>query len=246
MRRGYFSDDSRRRRGCISPTTRGGGAAAATWILPRRRVARLRYNPPAWWAVLKTAKARLPPLKWIYLSRDPFNQLSTCMIRKRCGRRKEDYYADAHKWKSALTRAPLRDFSGFDICYDDYALIARAATSLLPKLPKHDVLGVKYEDFTARPQEKLKALCKFLGVKCSDAWLDDAAAQVRPSSNSSKYVAWAATKQAKRTNALIASLPANLLHASYRRPELARSSGDATRRPARRLSSPPLLRGLFG
>lgn len=80
-----------------SPLLLGGKKVGRPW----RRHA---VNPDASWAQIHVMNATLPPAKWLYLRRDPYSQISNCLLHAYCSTHGLDYYANKSEWRAA---APL-------------------------------------------------------------------------------------------------------------------------------------------
>ena len=62
---------------------------------------------------------------------------------------------------------------------------------VIARIPKEDILSVYHEDFVASPREKLREICAFCGVECTDDYLDVCASIVFPTPHStSSKVRW--------------------------------------------------------
>ncbi len=151
----------------------GGKKVGRPW---RRHAA----NPAVSWEIISTMNATLPPAKWVYLRRDPYNQICNCLIRKWCAHHGYDYYDDKPTW---LAAAPL-PLTGEDLtkCMDDFAVVALAAADLVPALPARGygpVFPLSYEELCTQPEAALGRLCAFLGLSCSAQYVGAVAAFLR-------------------------------------------------------------------
>ena len=142
-------------------------------------------NPAVSWAIIEAMNATLPPAKWVYLRRDPYNQICNCLIRKWCHHNNLDYYLDKPTWQAA---APLL-LTGEDLqaCMDDFEVVAMAAIDLVPALPVRGygpVVALSYEELCTQPERTMARLCGFLGLECSAQYVGAIAAFLRSNGRS--------------------------------------------------------------
>ena len=107
------------------------------------------------------------PVKFLFTIRNPYDVLAS----RRLGRlRAADGvvvpslrdYAPACAERVAISATDLRWFLD----------VSENLSRIFAALPAQDVLPIRYEEFIAAPQEKLRDICAFLGMTRDDAWLN--------------------------------------------------------------------------
>jgi len=85
--------------------------------------------------------------------------------------------------------------------------VADRLTKVLPMFSEDEILLVRNEDLIASPKDKLRDICTFLGMECTEDYLDSCAAAVYPSPHKTRFkVRWTA-EEIERVAAAIKKYP---------------------------------------
>ncbi|KAJ7357589.1 hypothetical protein OS493_024401 [Desmophyllum pertusum] len=97
------------------------------------------------------------PVKLIHVIRNPFDNIATI-----CTRRLQVIPDNRHK---------LNNVTALDFCIEKYFQQTQTVQKL-HELSKYQILAVYSRDMSAKPRETLLTLCRFLGVKCYNEFVD--------------------------------------------------------------------------
>ncbi|XP_065843353.1 uncharacterized protein [Oscarella lobularis] len=114
------------------------------------------------------------PLKILHVVRNPFDTISTQILRSQKIYEKVKAKKVAVKTSEGIVRKHVNKYFGL---VDSYVSLFRA------NLPKVDFMDVWSEDFIRDPKGNLRRLCTWFEIECSDSYLDHCASIVssRPS-----------------------------------------------------------------
>eukprot|EP00965_Chrysotila_dentata_P193506 6175814-Pleurochrysis_carterae.AAC.6 len=182
----------------------GGKKVGRPW---RRHAA----NPNVSWQIIRQMNRTLPPAKWLYLTRDPYSQVCTCMIRRYCKQHGLDYYDDRAAW---LRLSPLNVSADvLQLCLDDFELVAISAAELVRALPAArfgQVLNLRYEHLCDHTEETLLSICSFLGIQCGEKYVAAIRNFVHSPHQYWQYIRWTEEVPFDSIANLIRRLPAHL------------------------------------
>jgi len=80
-------------------------------------------------------------------------------------------------------------------------------TKVLSMFSEDEVFLVRHEDLIASPKDKLRDICGFLGVECTEDYLDSCAAVVYPSPHKTRFMVRWTAEEIERVAALIKKYP---------------------------------------
>jgi len=80
-------------------------------------------------------------------------------------------------------------------------------TKVLSMFSEDEIFLVRHEDFIASPKDKLRDICAFLGVECTEDYLDNCAAVVYPSPHKTRFMVRWTAEEIERVAALIKKYP---------------------------------------
>jgi hypothetical protein len=118
------------------------------------------------------------PIRVLHVTRNPFDNIAT----------------EARRHSMTLTQGTAW-----------YQRICQAVATVRPLLDPSELLDVRYEDFFADPGPSLAAVCEFLGIAPSPAYLEACAGIVWPSANRSRETVDWTTDERRGVERLIES-----------------------------------------
>jgi hypothetical protein len=109
--------------------------------------------------LLETVSKWVPHLKLIHITRNPYDNITTCMRRRESKRHVDFSEADLQR--------------KIDHHFHKVAAIERIRQS-----GKYDILDMTHESFVDDPRNKLIEICSFIGIDTTEAYLDACASIV--------------------------------------------------------------------
>ena len=136
-------------------------------------------NPQNWDQVYSKIKSTVDiPIKVIHVIRNPYDNIATMLIYKTSGLKiTEVKHSDkVHKIDSYSVRAKT----------DKYFMLFQAIQEAKEKY-NLDVLEVHGKDLIGNPKDSILKMCNFLGVSCSESYLEICVNKLFPSESKTRY-----------------------------------------------------------
>ncbi|XP_065896154.1 uncharacterized protein [Dysidea avara] len=136
-------------------------------------------NPQNWDQVFSKIKSTVDiPIKVIHVIRNPYDNIATMLIYKTSGLRITEVKHSDKVYK--LDSSAVREKT------DKYFMLFQAIQEAKGKY-NLDLLEVHGKDLIGNPKDSILKMCNFLGVSCSESYLETCANKLFPSESKTRY-----------------------------------------------------------
>lgn len=146
-----------------------------------RRNTRHLYKDPSTLDLLRQL-GRGWKLRALFLHRNPYDMIATQYLSSLRDQNTDGQVPSAPMWNESLSHfnpKTTKETPKLDAMHvEDYLTQSTYVEKVLSMLTEDEILAVRHEDFVARPKEKLREICGFLGLECTERYLDVCASHV--------------------------------------------------------------------